>query len=454
MAKASLKGMAMPGPLKPDQLQPFLDSLAVPVFVVSQSPQRVFRLVAANALFRQQAGDMLEALHSDLPCLGRGSSPSAADILRDALERCAISGTQSACEVELASEQQQHWYWRITLAPIAGATDAAAYIMGTVEDQTALQNARQALYRNERRLISLSRGAAQGIVVHHCFRPLFANEAAARLFGFDSVSEFLRMRSLLDLVPDVASHPAKAAWKHFMRGENSLFATQVECRRVDGRPMWVDYRSTLVDWDGAQAEQAAVFDVTERHRLIESLKHQAATDALTGLLNRDRFLAIARRALEGLRASDQPVSLRIAMIDIDHFKGINDTYGHAAGDEALRKVAAVLKSTLRESDVMARFGGEEFAVLFTGATDQSAVQACERARQACANADIRIWGNRVVHLTVSCGLSGTLGSGDSVDAGLRDADRALYAAKLAGRNRVGVVDAGFIEVRVPEAPSS
>lgn len=442
MAETDLKETVTLTSLTPDQWQLFLDSLAVPAFVVSVSSQ----LAAVNALFEQQAGNMTEALHSH-PFI-RALPASAAGVLQGALERCTISGARGVCEVEIRGERQI-LHWRVTLAPLLDNNGATTHIMGTVEDQTALYETRQTLYRSERRLFSLGQGAAQGIVVHHFFRPLFANEAAANLFGFDSVGDFLRIGSLLDLVPDAASHPARTDWKRFMRRKSGLFSTHAECRGRDGGLLWIDYRSTAVDWDGMEAEQAAIFDVTERHRLIESLKLQAATDALTGLLNRDRFLAIAEHAVEDSRVSGQGDTLRIAMIDIDHFKGINDTYGHAAGDEALRKVATVLKGTFRESDVMARFGGEEFAVLFPGATEQSALHACERARQSCADADIRVWGNRAVHLTVSCGLSGALGPGDSIDAGLRDADRALYAAKVAGRNRVAVADAGFIEVWAP-----
>jgi len=253
----------------------------------------------------------------------------------------------------------------------------------------------------------------------------------------------------LSLVTESALPTLRASRRRFDRGQHDCFAAQFECRRRDGSPVWIDYRSTHVDWDGAPAEQAVIFDVSERHQLIESLKHQAATDALTGLLNRDRFLAIAARALSAACKPRSAAALRIAMIDIDHFKGINDTYGHAAGDEALRNVASVLKSTLRDSDVMARFGGEEFAVLLVHAGHDAALRACERARRACADADICVWGERRVSLTVSCGLSGALQADSSIDAGLREADRALYAAKAAGRNRIAVVDAGFVEVIAP-----
>jgi diguanylate cyclase (GGDEF)-like protein len=165
----------------------------------------------------------------------------------------------------------------------------------------------------------------------------------------------------------------------------------------------------------------------------ESLhKAAAVTDPLTGLLNRRGFmelaeLQIARRARQGSRVS-------VLMFDLDHFKSINDRYGHAGGDEALRVFAHTIQGTMREGDVIGRLGGEEFAALVAGSADEAAI-AAERVRVNFETAGLVIAGHQM-NATVSIGAADVAAAACSIEHLISRADAALYAAKQAGRNRV------------------
>lgn len=162
------------------------------------------------------------------------------------------------------------------------------------------------------------------------------------------------------------------------------------------------------------------------------LQALATTDSLTGLVNRYAFMREAERAQSlALRSGH---SLTLMMIDIDHFKQLNDRHGHAAGDEALRRFAEVAGRTLRKHDLMGRLGGEEFAVLLPGTAVLEAMESAERLRLAAAAANVGVADGSYV-LTVSIGVA-QLFDTETVGEALVRADRALYRAKRNGRNRV------------------
>ena len=165
--------------------------------------------------------------------------------------------------------------------------------------------------------------------------------------------------------------------------------------------------------------------------LIGTLQDLATRDYLTGLANRRHFFDAGRRALASSR--DEPVSM--AMIDIDHFKHINDSHGHDAGDAALVAVANLIGAHAREGDVVARFGGEEFCVLARGLDEEEAVAYFQTLCGSIAALEIP-FRQRVLSLTVSIGICHR--AGRDLYALLSEADRQLYLAKAAGRNRVAL----------------
>ena len=169
--------------------------------------------------------------------------------------------------------------------------------------------------------------------------------------------------------------------------------------------------------------------------LIGGLEHSASTDALTGLANRATFADSCRRDVEQARRTGAPLSL--VMIDLDHFKAINDQFGHAAGDDALRRFAIVLREECRAADLAARHGGEEFVVSLSGTGLDEAARFAERLRARIE----RDTASDAAPIRISVGVSELHeGHGDADDL-IACADAALYLAKTSGRNRVVRADA-------------
>jgi diguanylate cyclase (GGDEF)-like protein len=168
--------------------------------------------------------------------------------------------------------------------------------------------------------------------------------------------------------------------------------------------------------------------------LVRAQRHAAITDGLTGLRSR-RFFEQALHA-ESVRATRTGSELAMLLLDIDHFKTVNDTYGHNAGDQVLVEIAHRLGGLVRPGDLVACYGGEEFAVLLPGASPQTAREIAERIRRGVAIAPIAIGEDRLHQVTISAGASGMPAPCTDAEELVLAADRALYAAKGAGRNRV------------------
>lgn len=175
----------------------------------------------------------------------------------------------------------------------------------------------------------------------------------------------------------------------------------------------------------------------ERKRLIDELKTMAETDTLTGLLNRRAFESRSRQLLADKRSGDPVVAL--LLMDIDHFKRVNDTYGHESGDKALILMAAVCRETVRSDDIVARFGGEEFVVLLRVQQPQQAHALAEQLRLRLHDEETTSADGQTFGFTVSIGVAfARHDQGESVDVEslLREADTLLYRAKQGGRDRV------------------
>ncbi len=200
--------------------------------------------------------------------------------------------------------------------------------------------------------------------------------------------------------------------------------------RRAGGPLDAPTRSTLsvlVDHVGIALRNA---------RLLGEERRRAAVDDLTGLFGRAHFLRETRREISRAKRNGKPLSA--LMLDADHFKRINDSYGHAAGDAVLRSLARTLVEVTRETDVVGRLGGEEFAVLLPDADLLGAGIAAERLRNAVATTTISV-GSATLSLTVSIGVA-QWRDGESTDGLLKRADAAMYLAKDRGRDRAVAAD--------------
>lgn len=184
--------------------------------------------------------------------------------------------------------------------------------------------------------------------------------------------------------------------------------------------------STLLRFSLADAEEEAA---------LRKVYEAAILDGLTGIYNRKYFED--RIVTELSHAQRHGTPLAVVISDVDHFKKVNDTYGHLAGDAVLVRVAAILKETVRPEDVLARYGGEEFVILLRGATSQDAVALAERVRANIEGATI-LFDGTPIRITSSGGVASTADPGQAAEraALLHAADSRLYQAKQTGRNRV------------------
>lgn len=190
---------------------------------------------------------------------------------------------------------------------------------------------------------------------------------------------------------------------------------------LSARPLRIHAQSAWLIWS---------LDITRRKAMEHKLQQLASTDALTGLYNRR---ALLRAAVTQLRR-DRRAPLSVLLIDIDHFKRINDEYGHPVGDQALRALAHQLEELMQDDALLGRIGGEEFAVVLSGVFPEAAVLMAERLRAAVADTPLVVNDTVTLSMTLSIGLTQRHES-DSLKSLMMRADRALYRAKAEGRNR-------------------
>ena len=181
-----------------------------------------------------------------------------------------------------------------------------------------------------------------------------------------------------------------------------------------------------------EARRELELKLSEISELQLRLQDQVIRDPLTGLYNRRYLDETLPRELS--RAKREGYSLAVIMLDLDHFKRVNDTYGHAAGDEVLKILSAILRTSARESDIICRYGGEEFLVALPRMSPQQALQRVESWRLELANTPVR-HGELQISVTLSAGIAGFPDHGADIDGLLERADKALYLSKQAGRNR-------------------
>ena len=215
--------------------------------------------------------------------------------------------------------------------------------------------------------------------------------------------------------------------------------TQVESalKRKDGSIVWVSTNASIrYGPDGKPTcIEGVARDISERKRMEEQLVTISRTDALTGIYTRRHFLDKSEKAVKVMKRYKHSASMIVA--DLDNFKKINDRYGHQAGDQALIAFAEVCRKEIRDSDILGRLGGEEFALLLPETPLSQARILAERIRKATAAVDILLK-DRVIKITVSIGVAEIGTDERPLESALHRADLAMYQAKESGRNRVVV----------------
>ena len=290
----------------------------------------------------------------------------------------------------------------------------------------ALARTTAELERSESRYRLLAENAADVIVtLDSAGRFVYVSPSAFRLTG--RTPDELVGRALTEMT-DLSAVPQP----------NTVIELTVRCQ--DGSARWAEMSTAALPADsGDGAVLVCVLrDITERKRLEADLQQMATTDELTGAFNRRFFVQLCEREIAEAVRRSSPTSL--LMMDVDHFKRINDRFGHATGDEVLRQMVLAGRQILRAEDSFARIGGDEFAVLLPGTTANQAVRVAERLRVAYENLTLQVADAPALRLTVSFGVAQWRPELAKVENLLHRADCALYAAKRAGRNRVETDD--------------
>ncbi len=296
------------------------------------------------------------------------------------------------------------------------------------------RRAAEALADSERRLRGVMDRVVDAILtLDGDGRVRSANPAADRMLG--GTPGDLVGQPLGDLLTEPHRRTYSGLISRWRRGGGEEFLGQtreVVARRADGGPFPIELALSDLELDGEPALIAVARDITERTRAQEQLQHLADHDGLTGLFNRRRFEQELRRqvaAIESFRGGGA-----VLMLDIDNFKDVNDTLGHAHGDELLRAVARLLRDRFRASDVVARLGGDEFAVLLPAVDASGAAAVADDLLEAVRARSIVLAG-QAVRLTTSVGIALLDPEHLAGQEPMMAADVALYQAKEAGRDR-------------------
>lgn len=258
---------------------------------------------------------------------------------------------------------------------------------------------------------------------------LDANPALVGMFGFSDRDAFLAANTL-------QQSTASQAWQTCLSQSGPLKQCELQLCRQDGRNLWVRVIARAVTQINGQVVyyEGAVEDITEIRAAQAALEELAIRDSLTHIYNRRHFFEVTKREIA--RASRFNHATSLLLIDIDHFKQVNDTHGHLIGDQVLQSVVLRLKENLRQSDILARYGGEEFIVLMPETNASQAWSGAERLRRVVADKPFSI-GRGDLAVTISVGVTSWLPGIPLplLDSLIDQADQALYQAKQGGRNR-------------------
>jgi diguanylate cyclase (GGDEF)-like protein/PAS domain S-box-containing protein len=303
-----------------------------------------------------------------------------------------------------------------------------------------IDKTKQALRESEAKFRGLVDQSLIGIVIAENKKYSYSNAKFNEMFGY--AAEETRALAVLDIVAE-RNRPFVA---EAMREELSDNATGLKFEfrglRKSGEEIDIESYIRSMELGGKRAIIGVFMDVTDRvaaerqaKALQEKLRDLSTHDALTGLFNRRYLEDTLKRELILAKRDEVPLSL--IMVDIDHFKVINDRFGHQAGDKVLHFLGDLLNHSVRGNDTCCRYGGEEFLVVLLGMDEDGAVERAECLRKAVAISVID-FGATTISVTASFGVATFPHDGETADELIAVADSALYAAKAAGRNRVNV----------------
>jgi diguanylate cyclase (GGDEF)-like protein/PAS domain S-box-containing protein len=419
-------------PLEGEPATEALDVSPVPLLVVDMATGTI-------RYANQRALVLFEA--DKVPLIGKSSREFYVDLVeREAVAReLELLGHVENVVVRLKTLSSWPFWALLSAQRLRFRGEDCAFV--GLSDITAQKIAEGAVRRSEQNVRALFAASpiAMVLVRTEDSTVLFGNKRCADLFGV-TLEELQGQKS-----PNYYVDPrARERVLGRVMAEGQVDGEVVLMRRGSGEEFWALLSARAIEFEGAPALLAGISDITPQKRLEERLRELAMHDELTSLYNRRHFIELADSELTRVRRTGTPLSL--AMVDIDHFKRVNDFFGHAVGDLALKELANAMRETLRGSDVPARYGGEEFVILLTDTALEGALSVTERLRERVGRTEVHAGRDRVARFTISAGVA-ELTAGESLDSLLARADEALYRAKAEGRNRT-------LSSMPPPAPAS
>ncbi|MGH6912647.1 MAG: putative bifunctional diguanylate cyclase/phosphodiesterase, partial [Geminicoccales bacterium] len=399
-----------------------------------ESEERYRRLVEAapDAILTHQDGRITFVNAKAAELLG-APAPEAL-IGRDSAALLDPDATAAAWLTRRTSEPVEHRLRRLDGRPVDVEITSVQVTEG---GRPALQSVirditrRRRAAENEERYRRLVETAPAAILTYRASGITFANARALELLQASSLAE-LRGRPPASFVHPDDVPLLEISCERLEQPANAIVEpSEIRIIRLDGRPVDVEMTCVPITEEGEAAVQVVLLDITERKRAQERIRHLAHHDALTGLPNRVLLLDRLNQALAHARRDGARVA--VLMLDLDAFKDVNDTLGHPVGDQLLCAVAERLRGTIRQSDTLARFGGDEFVLVQAGLPDRSgALMLAHKIIDSLARPFV-VEGQEV-HTTTSIGVALFPEHGERPDRLLKNADLALYRAKARGRN--------------------
>jgi len=298
-------------------------------------------------------------------------------------------------------------------------------------DATVRKMAERSLRESELRFRAFAEGAACALLIYRGDEIVFANRWAVDVFG-----EVMGKPFWISVHPEDVEI-VKARGRARVRSEAVEGHYDVRLIDREGAVRWFEVTGSAIELDGQPAVLTTAYDITKRKEAEDHTRHVAFHDALTDLPNRALFIDRADAALSLARREGDQVG--VILLDVDRFKNVNDSLGHDAGDELIKRGADRLRNALRGSDTVARLGGDEFAILLPGLKSDETVRVARKLLEAMRQPFLVA--GRELRVSASLGLAIGPQDGDDVQTLLKSADTAMYRAKDAGRDRLQLFDA-------------
>ena len=285
------------------------------------------------------------------------------------------------------------------------------------------EHVRQALKESENKHRQLVESSPLGIVICTDSKVRYINPAAATMLGSNNKDE-IPGQAMLDFIVEEDRSSVSACF-HTLQQGGYIQAAEERFQRLDGGIFWGEIHGVPLEYEGRPAVQLLIHNISERKQAEQQLQVLSYSDALTGLPNRRLYTDRVEQACSIARRQKRPISL--LFLDLDRFKVINDTRGHACGDQVLKTVAERLMQTLRLSDTAARMGGDEFAILLPDTEPDMALRVAGKLIAALQQP--MLLGDQTVSIDASIGLASFPADGEDGDTLLKHADSAMYYAK-------------------------